>query len=67
MPEAHGWRDKVLEKAMESLFTLGAIRVGDVWDSLQRKRHEGIIAVPESGDAGEHPDEAQPNDVVHDT
>ena len=63
MPEAHGLRNKALEKAMESLFTLGTIRVGDVWDSAQRKRREGIVAVPESGDIGEYPDEAPQNDV----
>ena len=63
MPEAHGVRNKALEKAMESLFTLGAIIVCDVWDSSQRKRREGIVTVPESEDIGEYPDEAPQNDV----
>ena len=66
MPEAFGVRNKALEKAMETLFTFGAIRVGDVWDGPQRKQRGGIVAVPESGDAGEHPDKELPIDIACD-
>jgi len=59
-------RDKVLEKAMETLFTAGTIRVGDVWNGQQRKQRESIVAMPESGGAGEHPDKEQPNDIFYD-
>jgi len=66
MPEAHGVRDKVLEKTMEILFTADAIKVGDVWDGPQRKQRGGIVAMSESGDAGRHPDVKPPNDIDDD-
>ena len=41
MPEAHGLRNKALEKAMEALFAFGTIMVCDVWDSLPAQAARG--------------------------